>query len=369
MRIGRVQRNLVAACAGAVLLAVGLAGPASASPTYLDNANFQELSVAIANSQTVYIPGACIDAKNEIFTLVSIPVLADTSSLCFDSGHTYLTFERQVWSSGSPVTTESTLDGFNGTVGYSRLVTGAGAVRFQTAALARLGKPTATFQTSVNTEGAWLADLMPNGIGQRVVAYGFPGALLSAFVLSVGADESVNSTVTRLAGTDAGTYDYFIGIVPGASSTFTNKQIVFTVDAASHLVRKVVQTTANGGDLETRQFVYSLDQASPGFWDSRTLPSGAVTVDHEVLLRMSRRISAEAVAAPKARSIATKATALSPVNGVTAARIRQATTALSPTGVRISYVTGGVKLTATYEGVAGSQCVRAVRGRAVRGYC
>ena len=369
MGMRRSRRSVAAACAGAALITAGLALPASAAPTYLDSTNFQELSVAIANSQTVYIPGACIDSTDEIFTLVSIPVRADSSALCFDSGHTYLTYDRRVWSSGSPITTESTLEGFDGTVGYSRLESGAGAVRYQNSALARLGRPTATFQTSVNTEGAWLAGLLPNGMGQRAVAYGFPGSLLSAFVLPVGAGESVDSTVTRLAGTELGTYDYFLGIVPGVSSTFTNTPIVFTVDSASHLVRKVVETTANGGDIETRQFVYSLDQAAPGFWDSRTLPSGAVTVDRDALIRMSRRISAEAVAAPKARSVASKATTISPRNGVTAARVRQATAAVGPTGVRISYVTGGVKLTATYQGVAGSQCVRAVRGRAVRSYC
>jgi len=369
MRIRRAQRNLIAACAGAMMLAVGLTTPASAVPTYLETVNFQELSVAIANSQTAYLYGVCIDVTDESFELVSFPIQRDSAALCFDSGHTYRTFERRVWTGGTPVTTVSTIDGFNGTVGYSQLVTGSGAVRYQVAALARLGRPTATFQTSGNVEGAWLAGLLPPSVGAGAVAYGFPGALLSGFVLSAGTGESVDSTVTRLPGTDVGTFEYYLGMVPGPSSNFTSKQIVFTVDSVSHLVRKVVETTANGGDVATRQFVYSLDQASPGFWDSRTMPLGAVTVDHDVLLRMSRRISAEVVAAPKARDIVVKATNISPRNGVTAALIRQATSALSPTGVRITNVIGGVKLTATYQGVTGSQCVRAVRGRAVRNYC
>ncbi len=86
------------------------------------------------------------------------------------------------------------------------------------------------------------------------------------------------------------------------------------------------------------------------------------------LVTMGRKIAAEKSLAAKAKSLATKATALAKATRktLTVTQLKSAAKTLKLSTVALKT---GVKLTAKYQGVAGSVCVTAVKGKAVTAHC
>ncbi|NBW73201.1 MAG: hypothetical protein EBR26_02150 [Microbacteriaceae bacterium] len=97
-------------------------------------------------------------------------------------------------------------------------------------------------------------------------------------------------------------------------------------------------------------------------------PDMATVITDETITRISKQMAAEGKLTSKASAIVKKATTLAK-QAKTALASKHLVSAATALKTKVTKITGGVKLTTTYQSVAGSLCIRIVKAKAVTKNC
>ena len=325
-----------------------LSDEASATAIFMSNAG----AVQITTTSSMDISGT--PASGSILELKSSKTKSQAKISNTNAGETV----------GTPL-----IGTFDGTLFYgpvSIASTTTGVINYD-AAIARLNKSTATVLAMPTTA-------VPNPFTKYKPAWVYSAAQLDPLArLTEGfsADSLGNvagllfSTVEPQANADnPSSTDYvFTASSPATGQTPPYEWVVTTTFNESHvfvsqtLRAVVVDITVNiVTELSTPA---SIEFAAVDKTQSVALSS---------LVTMGRKIAAEKSLAAKAKSLATKATALAKATrkALTVTQLKSAAKTLKLSTVALKT---GVKLTAKYQGVAGSVCVTAVKGKAVTAHC
>ena len=157
-------------------------------------------------------------------------------------------------------------------------------------------------------------------------------------------------------------YEFTATLDNGGLLPATDMVIVSTYDQNHVFQKQKLSMNVLGMVLESTTTIEILDQLTIA-----PVPA-ANYVDWSSLVAMGKRISAEKSLASKAKALSSKAAALakSSKKTLSATQLAAAAKALK---YSVTTVKNGVKLTAKYQGQAGSVCVTAVKGKPVTGNC